>query len=61
MRDALDEIKRPGIDLDIDAIPLDDAKTYKLFCDGQTYGVFQFEARACASSCGRRSRNGSTT
>ena len=43
--DALDEIKRTeGIDLDIDAIPLDDAKTYKLFGDGQTYGVFQFES-----------------
>ena len=45
IRDALDEIKRTeGIDLDIDAIPLDDARTYKLFCDGQTYGVFQFES-----------------
>jgi DNA polymerase-3 subunit alpha len=43
--DALAEIKRTeGIDLDIDAIPLDDAKTYKLFGDGQTYGVFQFES-----------------
>ena len=43
--DALDEIKRTeGIDLDIDAIPLDDEKTYKLFGDGQTYGVFQFES-----------------
>ena len=45
IHDALEEIKRTeGIDLDIDAIPLDDAKTYKLFCDGQTYGVFQFES-----------------
>ncbi len=45
IRDALDEIKRTeGIDLDIDAIPLNDAKTYKLFCEGQTYGVFQFES-----------------
>jgi DNA polymerase-3 subunit alpha len=45
IRDALDEIKRTeGIDLDIDAIPLDDVRTYKLFCDGQTYGVFQFES-----------------
>ncbi len=45
IRDALDEIKRTeGITLDIDAIPLDDAKTYQLFCDGQTYGVFQFES-----------------
>jgi len=43
--DALGEIKRTeGINLDIDAIPLDDAKTYKLFGDGQTYGVFQFES-----------------
>jgi DNA polymerase-3 subunit alpha len=43
--DALAEIKRTdGIDLDIDAIPLDDEKTYKLFGDGQTYGVFQFES-----------------
>src|SRR5829696_9637929 len=32
IRDALTEIKRTeGIDLDIDAIPLDDQKTYKLF------------------------------
>ena len=43
--DALTEIKRTeGIDLDIDAIPLNDDKTYKLFGDGQTYGVFQFES-----------------
>ena len=43
--DARDEIRRTqGIDLDIDAIPLNDAKTFQLFCDGQTYGVFQFES-----------------
>ena len=45
IRDALDEIRRTeGVDLDIDAIPLNDAKTFQLFCDGQTYGVFQFES-----------------
>ena len=45
IRDALDEIKRTeGIDLDIDAVPLDDRKTYELFANGQTYGVFQFES-----------------
>jgi DNA polymerase III subunit alpha len=45
IRDALDEIKRTeGIDLDLDRMPLDDAKTYKIFSDGQTYGVFQFES-----------------
>ncbi|HEX9365599.1 MAG TPA: DNA polymerase III subunit alpha, partial [Vicinamibacterales bacterium] len=43
--DCLKEIKRTeGIDLDIDAIPLTDEKTYKVFADGQTYGVFQFES-----------------
>src|SRR5687768_13084577 len=45
IRDALDEIRRTeAIDLDIDTIPLTDAKTFQLFCDGQTYGVFQFES-----------------
>jgi DNA polymerase III subunit alpha len=45
IHDALAEIKRTEkVDLDIDAIPLDDAKTYELFCDGQTFGVFQFES-----------------
>jgi DNA polymerase III subunit alpha len=43
--DCLNEIKRTeGIELDIDAIPLNDEKTYKLFGDGCTYGVFQFES-----------------
>jgi DNA polymerase-3 subunit alpha len=43
--DALREILRTeSVRLDIDAIPLGDAKTYKLFSDGQTYGVFQFES-----------------
>jgi len=45
IRDALTEIKRTeGVEIDIDAIALDDAKTYKLFGDGQTYGIFQFES-----------------
>jgi DNA polymerase-3 subunit alpha len=45
IRDALAEIRRTeGVDIDIDRIPLDDTKTYKLFADGQTYGIFQFES-----------------
>jgi DNA polymerase-3 subunit alpha len=45
IRDALTEIQRTeGVDIDIDAIPLDDPKTYKLFADGQTFGIFQFES-----------------
>jgi len=45
INDALSEIKRTeNIVLDIDNVPLDDAKTYQLFVDGQTYGIFQFES-----------------
>lgn len=33
-----------GEEIDIDAIPLDDQLTYKLFQDGETTGVFQFES-----------------
>ncbi len=45
IRDALEEIKRTeGVDLDLDNVPVDDPKTYKIFCDGQTYGIFQFES-----------------
>ncbi len=43
--DAIQEIKRTtGVVLDIDTIPLDDPKTYQIFQDGQTYGIFQFES-----------------
>ncbi|HEX5108048.1 MAG TPA: DNA polymerase III subunit alpha [Vicinamibacterales bacterium] len=45
IRDCLDEIRRTeGVDLDIDTIPLDDAKTYKVFGEGAAYGIFQFES-----------------
>ena len=43
--DAIAEIKRTtGVELDMDAIPLDDPKTYEIFQDGQTFGIFQFES-----------------
>jgi DNA polymerase-3 subunit alpha len=43
--DALKEIKRTeGIELDIDNIPLDDPKTYRVFQEGAAYGIFQFES-----------------
>ena len=45
LRDAVDEIRRTtGQVLDLDAIPLDDSRTYQIFSDGQTYGIFQFES-----------------
>lgn len=33
-----------GVEIDIDNIPLDDKKAFKLFQDGETTGVFQFES-----------------
>jgi DNA polymerase-3 subunit alpha len=43
--DAIKEIERTtGERLDIGRVPLDDAKTYQLFQDGQTFGIFQFES-----------------
>src|SRR5690606_518065 len=33
-----------GIEIDLDSLPLDDAKTYKLFQKGDTVGIFQFES-----------------
>ena len=45
IHDALDEIRKTtGVELDIDDLPLDDLKTYQLFSDGQTLGIFQFES-----------------
>ncbi len=43
--DALKSIARTtGLAIDLAVLPLDDAKTYELFADGQTLGVFQFES-----------------
>ncbi len=44
IRYAVDMVKARGIDIDIDAIPIDDAATYKLYARGDTYGIFQFES-----------------
>jgi len=45
IKEALSNIKKSkGIDLDIDAIPIDDVETYQLFSKGLTVGTFQFES-----------------
>jgi DNA polymerase-3 subunit alpha len=45
IQDCLAEIERTeGIVLDIDAVPLDDPRTYKVFGEGAAYGIFQFES-----------------
>ena len=36
--------KQEALLLDVDELPLDDEKTYELFADGLTSGVFQFES-----------------
>ncbi len=45
IKDAVANVKHTkGIDIDIDAIDIDDPVTYKLYCDGGTVGTFQFES-----------------
>jgi len=45
IHDCVREIEETtGEKLDITQIPLDDAKTYQVFQEGQTYGIFQFES-----------------
>jgi DNA polymerase-3 subunit alpha len=43
--DTIAEITRTtGVELIIEDVPLDDAKTYQIFQEGQTFGIFQFES-----------------
>ncbi len=45
IKEALANIKLTrDIDVDIDNIPIDDPKTYQLYCEGRTTGTFQFES-----------------
>jgi DNA polymerase III subunit alpha len=45
IKDAVDNIKKSrGVDIDIDNLPLDDKKTFELFTNGETTGIFQFES-----------------
>ncbi len=45
IKEALANIKKAqGISVDIDHIPLDDEMTYKLFQEGRTIAIFQFES-----------------
>ncbi|RYE20661.1 MAG: DNA polymerase III subunit alpha, partial [Sphingobacteriales bacterium] len=45
IKDALRMIKQDhGVEIDIDYIPLDDAKTFELYQRGDTNGTFQFES-----------------
>ncbi len=45
IEDAIEIIQRSrGVELDIGAIPMDDAKTYEMLAGGDSTGVFQFES-----------------
>lgn len=45
IKEAIENIKNSlGIDVDIDAIDIEDPATYQLYCDGRTIGTFQFES-----------------
>src|SRR6186713_1979482 len=45
IKDALELIKQNhGVEIDIDQLPLDDDKTFKLYQHGDTIGTFQFES-----------------
>ncbi len=45
IHDAVEMIREErGVEIDFDAIPLDDAETYEFLSAGRTVGVFQFES-----------------
>jgi len=45
IKDCVENIRRSrGIAIDIDNLPLDDMKTFELFSNGETTGIFQFES-----------------
>ena len=45
IKDAIENIKKSkGIDIDIEKLPLDDKRTFELFSNGETTGIFQFES-----------------
>ncbi len=41
---ALELLRTRDVELDLSALPLDDAKTYEMLCRGETTGVFQLES-----------------
>ena len=45
IKDAIDNIKKSkGVEIDIEVLPLNDPKTFELFSNGETTGIFQFES-----------------
>ena len=45
LHDAVEHIRETtGVEVRLEALPLDDARTFQLFAEGHTLGVFQFES-----------------
>lgn len=45
IKDAVRNVKESkGVEIDIDNVPLDDKKTFELYSNGETTGLFQFES-----------------
>lgn len=45
IKDAVENVRESkGIEIDIDSIPLDDKKTFEIYANGETTGLFQFES-----------------
>ncbi len=45
IKETLENIRQSlKVNVDIDSIPIDDPKTYELYCSGNTIGTFQFES-----------------
>ena len=52
LRNTVEMVKRAqGVDIPIDALPLDDAKTYEVLNKGNTVGIFQLESGGMRDLC----------
>ena len=52
IKEAIENIRQSlKIEVDIDTIPIDDPKTYELYCNGNTIGTFQFESPGMQNTC----------
>ncbi|HUF78038.1 MAG TPA: DNA polymerase III subunit alpha, partial [Thermoanaerobaculia bacterium] len=43
--DTLTMLRQQRREIDLDRVPLDDPEVFRLFCEGRTNGIFQFESR----------------
>ncbi|MFH0881399.1 MAG: DNA polymerase III subunit alpha [bacterium] len=44
LEQSLTLLRKRGIDIDLDALPMNDAETFEFFSRGDTIGIFQFES-----------------